>query len=179
MRTRWIIGPAVALVLGGAVPVALVAPAAAVRPGDAVALLDAPLDRSAPELAYIENFDLDPESVRFAGSTESQRFWVGIARNGKVCLIAVAGTPETGGAVCAPAGSVRDNGAMMGLTPDRASGLSEFLVYLLPDRADADDVADPWVAVGGNIVVADAAATRDAPIVTVPTDDGSSISLTP
>lgn len=177
MKVHWIAAPLAAVVVTAVLVVALGTPATAVRPGEAVRLLDSAPDGSAPTLAYIENFDLQASTVRFAGSTESQRFWVGIDSAGKVCIVTTAGTPETGGAACAPADVVKSSGVMMVLTPDRASGLSEFAVYLLPDVADAAKVSGPWQAVGGNVVVADADAARSAITVKVPRSDGGEIAL--
>lgn len=179
MKARWIAVPIGALIAAIALVVGLGAPASAVRPGDAVGLLDSVADPNAPELPYVDNFDLEASTVRFAGSTDSQRFWVGVNSDGKVCIVATAGTPETGGAVCAPADEVKSSGAMMALTPDRASGLAEFVVYLLPDVVDAYSVKSPWQAVGGNVVVADAEAARSAPTEKLQRTDGGELALIP
>lgn len=176
---RWIAALLAAVVLGAGLVIALGAPASAVRPGEAVRLLDSAPDVDAPKLAYAENFDLQASTVRFAGGTENQRFWVGVSSDGKVCIVTTAGTPETAGAACAPADVVEASGVMVALTPDRASGLAEFVVYLLPDVADASKVSGPWQAVGGNVVVADADAVRSAITVKVPRSDGGEIALVP
>jgi hypothetical protein len=177
---RGIIGPLVAAAAAGAAVVALVSPASAVLPADAVALLASRPAPGDPPMPYSESFRLDPSTVRFAGSTATQQFWVAVDVDGKVCIITVAGTPETGGAACAPPAVVRTSGVMVGLTPDAHSGVPEYVVYLLPDTVSGADVRGPWQAVGGNVVVvADAAAARASDTVSLSATDGTAIALIP
>ncbi len=179
MKNRWIVGVLLAAVLGTATAVALVAPASAVRPGEAVGLLESAPDANDPVLPYVETFRLDAETVRFAGQTASQRFWVAVDIDGKVCIITAAGNPETAGGACAPAGVVKSSGVMVGLTPDPNSGVPEYIVYLLPDAVTVGAASGPWHVIGSNVVVADAEAARSAEVVSLARSDGGQLALTP
>lgn len=179
MKNRWFVLPVAGIALATAGVLALVAPASAVLPGEAVGLLDQQVRSGDPTLAYVDQFNLDADTVRFAGETDDSRFWVGLGTDGKVCLIAVVGQPETGGAACAPADVVERSGAMMGLTPVKESRAAEVIVYLVPDSVNVDDVRGPWERVGTNVLVADAAEARAADVVSLARADGTRLDLVP